>query len=238
MLNKSKFDQFSFSKATNYAKNFAGKRYSKNLEVVLTSAIRNPSLLPNLGYKNKKKIRLEEYVEKWVKSYLNAFDNRPSVRNAKKSSVVPDTLPKEILKIAIKGKINKKELLKMVKGHILLMRIENIIGGFLEEYLSVKLLKYDWYSSWGNTIDAVDFCHISGILMQVKNSDNSENSSSVRVRHGTKIIKWARRKSTEANKYFWGDLNKELGITNLSEKGFRNFINKKIKKNPNCLDMS
>ena len=91
-----------------------------------------------------------------------------------------------------------QELANQVEGgHSLMMTIENLVGDLLEEYLSVKLKENGWCCCWGSTIDAVDFCKADGSLIQIKNSDNSENSSSSRVRAGTTIEKWYRRKSTK-----------------------------------------
>ena len=65
---------------------------------------------------------------------------------------------------------------------------------------------------------------------QVKNSDNSENAASSRVRVGTNIIKWFRRLSKVKNKDNWSELikiiksnDKEL-IENLSEKNYLNYL--------------
>ncbi|MFR4236189.1 MAG: SinI family restriction endonuclease, partial [Alistipes onderdonkii] len=91
--------------------------------------------------------------------------------------------------------------------HSLLMTIENNIGELLEEYLAVKLSPLGWYCCWGSTIDAVDFCKADGSLLQIKTSDNSENSSSSRVRQGTPIEKWFRRFSRRPGVYNWESLN-------------------------------
>jgi hypothetical protein len=64
---------------------------------------------------------------------------------------------------------------------------------------------------------------------------NSENSSSSRVRAGTTIEKWYRRKSTKVDTYFWDDLNKKVSRKDLSENNFREFVTKTVKNNPSCL---
>ena len=116
-----------------------------------------------------------------------------------------------------------------------MMTIENLVGDLLEEYLSVKLQENGWCCCWGSTIDAVDFCKADGSLIQIKNSDNSENSSSSRVRAGTTIEKWFRRKSTKENTFFWENLNAMVKRKDLTEDDFRNFVKAAVTKNPGCL---
>lgn len=114
------------------------------------------------------------------------------------------------------------------KGHSLMMTIEGMVGNLLEEYLATILHPYGWYCCWGSTIDAVDFCKEDGSLLQVKTSNNSENSSSIRVRNGTEIRIWFRRFFNKANTFNWVALNEIIGrdIFNEedSERKFRDFI--------------
>lgn len=105
----------------------------------------------------------------------------------------------------------------------------------LEEYLALKLAEAGWYCCWGSCIDAVDFCQDKGRLLQVKNSDNSENSSSSRVRNGTTIEKWYRRKSRLYNTFNWSKLVAMTGVKTLSEHDFRQFVENTIKANPSCI---
>lgn len=88
----------------------------------------------------------------------------------------------------------------------------------------------------GSTIDAVDFCKADGSLLQIKTSDNSENSSSSRVRQGTPIGKWFRRFSRRPGVYNWESLNRMLGRPGyVSESDFRAFAEKTIAANPACI---
>jgi hypothetical protein len=116
-----------------------------------------------------------------------------------------------------------------------MMTIENLIGDLLEEYLSLKLNENNWFCCWGSTIDAVDFIKPDGSLIQIKNSDNSENSSSSRVRNNTTIQKWKRRKSSKADTFYWDELNQILDRSDLSEESFREFVKNTIERNPDCL---
>lgn len=238
MDNKVKFDD-KLDKIFTYAKEYLGN-LPKDIEVVLKTAFSDVKNLPTLGYNAKKTndyndvISLKEYVVKFVDKYTKGFENRPSVRNGNSSKTFPDPIVGKILSIRIKT-INNNDLKKIIDGHSLQMSIENIVGDLLEEYLSLRLADLGWYCCWGNSIDAVDFCNEKGELLQIKNSDNSENSSSSRVRNGTQIMKWARRKSTKENTFYWEDLIALTGAKNISEEDFVKFVSATIEKNPACI---
>ena len=76
-------------------------------------------------------------------------------------------------------------------------------------------------------------------MLQVKTSNNSENSSSIRVRNGTEIRIWFRRFFNKANTFNWVALNEIIGrdIFNEedSERKFRDFITRTIRENPGCI---
>ena len=116
-----------------------------------------------------------------------------------------------------------------------MMTLEKIVGDLLEEYLFIQLTPYGWHCCWGQTIKAVDFCHNDGRLLQVKTSDNSENSSSKGVRDDTNIQAWKRRKSRKMDEYYWDELVGLTGNAGLSEKNFREFIMDLLFNNPNCI---
>jgi hypothetical protein len=224
---------YSVPDALSFARRFAGHDYSEQLEVVLTVAMGDKRNLPSLRI-IKPIIPLDEYIEKWVLAYLRGYKNRPSVRVGKRSETVPDSIIKEILKMRI-NTVNDSQADEIEGGHSLSMTIENMVGDLLEEYLSIKLADYNWYCCWGSTIDAVDFCKRDGSLLQVKTSDNSENSSSSRVREGTDIKKWFRRFSTRENAYNWAALNRMIGNSIFSEDDFKSFVNRTVTSNPNCI---
>ena len=64
-------------------------------------------------------------------------------------------------------------------------------------------------------------------MLQVKNSDNSENSSSKKIREGTQIKHWFRRFSKQ-NKHNWEKLHKILDINSLTEENFIKHLEEKI----------
>jgi hypothetical protein len=105
------------------------------------------------------------------------------------------------------------------------------VGGILEEYLAERLRAYGWFCAWGSTIRIVDFCSKNGDLLQVKNRDNTENSSSGAIRDGTKVQKWVRGQS-RSGKTNWESLNTFTGCDHLSESDFTEFVRELVQKNP------
>lgn len=235
MTDAYRFDESSTEKAIAYAKIYAGTNYSPAMETVLKVAFSEKRNLPTFRLKSSDTILLSGYMKKWVGAYLAGYNNRPSVRTGNCSGTHPDPMAKTILRARIPGLENNLAD-KIVAGHSLLMTIENNIGELLEEYLAVKLSPLGWYCCWGSTIDAVDFCKADGSLLQIKTSDNSENSSSSRVRPGTPIEKWFRRFSRRPGVYNWESLNRMLGRPGyVSESDFRAFAEKTIAANPACI---
>jgi hypothetical protein len=228
------FDIFDIKRAIQYAQLYAKDKYTREMGIVLTVAFTDKRNLPTFRCPPGEKVILSEYILRWVTSYLKGYENRPSKRTANRSSTFSDSIVKVILQSRLPN-INAEFANQLEGGHSLMMTIENIVGDLLEEYLSIKLIADGWCCCWGSTIDAVDFCKADGSLLQIKNSDNSENSSSSRVRSGTTIKKWFRRVSTRESTYVWGTLNKMVSCNNLSEDDFRNFISKTIKENPSCI---
>lgn len=229
-----KFDNYDVALAVKSAKLFADKKYTPEMEIVLTVAFSDKRNLPALGFKDDKVIPIADYTEAWVKRYLKAYDNRPSIRQKKASGTHPDPIMKTILQARL-PKMDGKFLDQLEAGHQTIMNIENLVGELLEEYLNDKLKSDGWCCCWGSTIDAVDFCKADGTLLQVKNSDNSENSSSSRVRLGTSILKWNRRKSTQEETFMWAKLETLVGRKDLTEDDFRKYVGGIVKINPNCV---
>lgn len=234
MKDNAEFDVYDIKIALKYAKEMAGDQYSDELGIVLTNAFKDKRNLPILGFAKVEVIPLQDYISKWVDKYLGGYNGRPSQRKGKKSNTFSDPIIKIVLQARLPNLSN--DIANQVEGgHALMMTIENLVGDLLEEYLSVRLKENGWCCCWGSTIDAVDFCKADGSLIQIKNSDNSENSSSSRVRAGTTIEKWYRRKSTKEGTFFWDGLNAMVKRKDLSEEDFRKFVSSTVKKNPACL---
>ena len=216
MKETTKFDDFSGDKAISLAKTFAKDAYTKELGVVLSVAFSDIRNLPALGFNQDEPIPLKEYVKKWVSRYFSGYNGRPSKRHGKKSQTKPDPAVKLILRTR-REDIDDNFADTLEKGHSIMMTIEGMLGNLLEEYLATILHPYGWYCCWGSTIDAVDFCKEDGSLLQVKTSNNSENSSSIRVRNGTEIRIWFRRFFNKANTFNWVALNEIIGRDIFSE---------------------
>lgn len=177
-----------------------------------------------------------DFIKKWANKFINGYKNRPSKRKSNPISTIHDTILDEIISARIKSTNDDIEKIKF--GHRLSMSAENIAGSFLEEYISELLVSKGWHCCWGETMKSVDFCNIDGQLLQIKNSDNSENSSSKTVRDGTPIKHWFRRFS-RTGKTNWDSLNELVGISNyeekLSEDGFKKFVRNSVKNNPDSI---
>jgi hypothetical protein len=110
------------------------------------------------------------------------------------------------------------------------MVAEKIVGDILERYIASILEPKGWIWCTGSIIKSVDFIrknHDKWELLQIKNRDNSENSSSKAIRNGTSIKHWfrtfSRKKQTN-----WENFP-DSSVT-LSEEGFRRFLIDYIEK--------
>jgi hypothetical protein len=116
---------------------------------------------------------------------------------------------------------------RVKEEHQYSMASENIVGDLLERYLATVLEPLGWVWCSGSVVKAVDFIKLlpSGdwCLLQVKNRDNSENSSSSAIRGGTTIEKW-HRSFSKRDATNWGAFPDPVAKTKLSEDGFRAFV--------------
>jgi hypothetical protein len=211
----------------------AANEYTADMTTIFCTALSNSLLMP-IKKKGVEIVILEEYIAKWVKKYLKGYNNRPSRRAGNPSKTVADSLMKEIYQL-LHPKLSEKIVQNVAAGHSTMMTIENIVGDMLEEYLSVKLTPHGWKCCWGTTVKSVDFINEDGTLLQVKTSDNSENSSSSAIRQGTSIEKWYRRVSTKADTYCWDKLVELTKDKTISEADFRTFVSNTIESNPACV---
>lgn len=124
--------------------------------------------------------------------------------------------------------ISKDDLDGAVEGHRIAMVAENMVGDLLERYLN-SVLNNAWIWCAGEVVKHVDFIQPPSVqgehwkALQIKNRDNSENSSSSAIRNGTSIKKWYRTKS-RTGATMWDDFPIESKNKTLSEEGFQNFI--------------
>lgn len=140
----------------------------------------------------------------------------------------PGTKPDEVVSLVLRivyGYTEKQtEQIKTEHQHS--MSAENIVGALLERYIASVMEAHSWVWCAGDFIRAVDFLHLHNgrwTVLQVKNRDNTENSSSSAIRHGTEIEKWFRTfaRTGETN---WGAFPDPQFRSKLSESGFQSFV--------------
>ncbi len=142
---------------------------------------------------------------------------------------VPRTIPDEIVSLVMIEAFGyaRHDAERIKTEHQLAMSAENCVGTLLERYLDKELRPYGWYWCCGSFVKAVDFVrtdqHGNWLALQIKNRDNSENSSSSAIRQGTLIEKWFRSFSpTGATN--WHNLPSLMQGDHLSEQGFEMYV--------------
>jgi len=197
------------------------------LNVVATILIKNPELAPTPSA--GKPFGSEMYWETLAGKYIRGREPR----TPKEPSTVPDSLVSIILQeyFGYEG----HSISKIAKEHSLSMAAENIVGDLLERYIASELEIHGWVWCSGEVVKKVDFLGVrtgetSGwIPIQIKNRDNSENSSSSSVRDGTGIVKWFRTFSRTGATNWEAFPEKVDGVT-LSEKAFEEFARDYLRK--------
>ena len=77
MKDSYQFDSFDIELAIQYAKDLAGEQFTNEMSTVISIAFRDLRNLPAFRFSEKDTIPLKEYMSKWVKAYLNGYNNRP-----------------------------------------------------------------------------------------------------------------------------------------------------------------
>lgn len=199
--------------------------YDDKFEVISRFIAANPNVMPKREAAMERKVGLEKLKEKFIKAR-----GKPYI--FKTSDTVPDSAVSYILGLMEGYKEDELDLIS--QQHKESMAAENIIGLLLEGYIASELEPHGWVNASGNVLRAIDFVkEVDGgnfIALQIKNRDNTENSSSSAIREGTTIKKWHRTfsKKTDTN---WDNFPEDdLEIrSNLSEEGFKNFIKKELR---------
>lgn len=176
----------------------------------------------------ERSIDSEEYIKRLAKSFASARN----LRAPKPPKTVPDQMVSLILHEYFG--CDETTLEKIQIEHALSMGAENLIGDLLERYLASVIEPLGWVWCSGSTTKAVDFIKppetSSGKwqVLQVKNRDNSENSSSSAIRNGTDIEKWYRTFSKKEGSN-WGNFPDKRLSCLLSEENFRIFVTSYLK---------
>lgn len=152
-----------------------------------------------------------------------------SVRTRADYPAPPGTKPDEVvalvLRIVYGYPKDKTESMKLEHQHA--MSAENIVGALLERYIASVMESHNWVWCAGDIIKAIDFLHLKTdgkwIVLQVKNRNNTENSSSSAIRNGTEIQKWF-RSFAKTGKTNWGAFPDTEFRSKLSEAGFQSFV--------------
>jgi hypothetical protein len=151
------------------------------------------------------------------------FDIEPKI---KEPTTVPDELVAELLEILCGNEKSMRKLFQ--KQYNNQKQVEQvIIGTFLEFYILKNSSQYGWAQT-GNCLSGIDMIKKnnddSWYRLQIKNSDNTPNSSSAGfIKDKGNIVTWKRRRSSKGD-YFWDEFPDENVRKHLSEDGFREFI--------------
>jgi len=185
----------------------------------------------------KKPSKKDTYKSKdhLTKLFLTFQNSRPENKTKvnKNKPVIPDNAVYKY--IEAKFDFTESTIKNVKHHHNIAMDAENKIGYFLEEYIYKNIKKNNWIWCTGSILRSIDFIKketkkekIVWRMLQIKNSDNSENSSSNKVRDGTSIEHWFRRFSTK-DTYNWKNLEILTGCEDLSEDNFLKFLEDKAK---------
>jgi len=201
--------------------------YDKKFEAILNFLKQNPDRVPN-----NLNISLEEDIFKLYKKYQNSL---LTIMTLSKPNTIPDIAVSVVLQSYLELSKEKVEYIK--ETHQYSMAAENMVGFLLEKYIASILEDHNWIWCSGSVVKAIDFIKLNvdntWEAFQVKNRDNTENSSSSQIRNGTDIKKWFRtfsRPSTKRkNNTNWENFPEEEFRNLLSEEGFLSFIRDQMK---------
>ena len=140
------------------------------------------------------------YCKTKEKQIANIEKNFNKIISPGDPTTKPDILVSEMLESLFNHDISKRnEIQKQYNDQ---KQTEMMIGELLERYIAKEGEIYGWAFS-GECIKAVDFIKKESnewIKLQIKTSDNTENSSAKAIRDDTPIIKWFRRFSSPKTK--------------------------------------
>ena len=208
-------------------------------------ALNDLTLFPNRTL-SKDDISLDAYLKKWVSGYQSFV--LPSSKVKKAKGTCSDPAIKEMVKIVYSFDDATADYQSEV--HDIFMAAENAQGDLIEEYIAERIKPFGWLWCRGETIHSVDFCTKDGKhLLQIKNKNNTENSSSSSVRNGTIIEKWYRLGSKSEKGmikpvYKWEELNKIINDSlttapsipcNMNEDDYLKFLKDVVTKNPKII---
>ena len=163
------------------------KDWDERLTVILRYCAQSPQqkafpVIAKIGLEQNP----EHYLTRYLQRYYLAREQTLALRDV---TTVPDPAVDVILQAF--GQLD--DFSRVSLHHRQSMAAENLLGELLERYIAERLEAYGWVWCAGNTVRAVDFLREDlSVALQIKNRDNSENSSSSAIRQGTDIRKWFR----------------------------------------------
>lgn len=180
----------------------------------------NPDYLA-IGRGNSIPRGTEQWWRNWAEKFVRGREIKaPSLPKTKADPIVTQILEQHF-------GLSANGLMDAIQTHFNAMAAENKIGSLLEAYLASQLEPKGWIWCSGETVKSIDFLYIDkqGIFhpLQVKNRDNSENSSSAAIRKGTAIKKWHRFISSSGNTR-WDKFPESSLAGVMTEKGFQDYV--------------
>lgn len=149
---------------------------------------------------------------------------------------LPETIPDERIADILQHfySVDASSIEDAIEHHMQSMSAENIIGHLLESYIASVAEKEGWIWCSGTTVKHIDFIKPLNNFenwqtLQIKNRDNSENSSSASVRDGTDIMKWFRTYS-RTGKTNWENFPDTTLKGKLSEDNFKDYVIQYLKR--------
>lgn len=208
--------------ASKYINNDSEKSLVESFFQVFNFLADNPDRISWRSKKNVPSVETQAGLEILAERYFSAYNKSdfPAV-----SGTVPDEMVSIVMQEAYGYSQEQCEQIKIEHQHS--MCAENCVGALLERYLDSVLRAHNWHWCCGDFVKAIDFVSKTDdgkwVALQIKNRDNSENSSSSAIRSGTEIEKWFRSFS-KTGKTNWNNLPKLMQGYNLSEQGFVDFV--------------
>ena len=154
----------------------------------------NPDFIVKLRGNNPPQFGTREYLIKTAEMFAAGRIISPPVNSGKTTDPLLGSLFQQL------NSCTYSEVENAIRIHGDFMVLENKVGKILEHYLSARLEPLGWIWCSGDFVEKVDFVKIvSGKeyeLLQVKNKDVTENSSSAKGRGD--VPKWARLKGKKA----------------------------------------
>jgi hypothetical protein len=182
----------------------------------------NPASLSWRSRKNRPNIYTSEGLAMLANKHFSGYRRSDF---PKPPNTVPDEAVSIVMRVAYDYSVEQCERIKLEHQHS--MCAENCVGALLERYLDSVMRPEGWHWCCGNFVKAVDFIsrEQSGqwLALQIKNRDNSENSSSSAIRQGTTIQKWFRSFSKKSGTN-WDNLPSLMQGYALSEQSFLTFV--------------